>query len=114
MKQHKVKDDLKISKVEYLSNLLLDHTQILNLDLGDKGFKNFKLRQHHMEDNLKISKVEFLSIHLLDLTQILNLNFDYQNRNDLKISKGEYISNHPMDRDLWVLGGNLEENSEKN
>ena len=37
-------DDLKILKVEYLSNRLLDHTQMLNLDLGDqyKVFKYFK------------------------------------------------------------------------
>ena len=39
-----MEDDLKILKVEYLSNPLLDHTQILNLDVGDqsKVFKYFK------------------------------------------------------------------------
>ena len=30
-----IEDDLKILKVEYLSNHLLDHTQILNLSLYD-------------------------------------------------------------------------------
>jgi hypothetical protein len=30
-----MEDELKILKVEYLSNLLLDHTQILNLSLDD-------------------------------------------------------------------------------
>ena len=30
-----MEDNLKILKVEYLSNLLLDHTQILNLSLYD-------------------------------------------------------------------------------
>ena len=30
-----MEDDLKILKVEYLSNHLLDHTQILNLSLND-------------------------------------------------------------------------------
>ena len=30
-----MEDNLKILKVEYLSNHLLDHTQILNLDLGN-------------------------------------------------------------------------------
>ena len=36
--------DLKILKVEYLSNHLYDHTQVLSLDLGDqsKVFKYFK------------------------------------------------------------------------
>ena len=29
-----MEDDLKLSKVEYLSNRLLDHTQILNLSLN--------------------------------------------------------------------------------
>ena len=31
-----MEDNLKILKVEYLSNRLLDHTQILNLDLSDQ------------------------------------------------------------------------------
>ena len=31
-----MEDDLKILKVEYLSNRLLDHTQILNLSLDDQ------------------------------------------------------------------------------
>ena len=37
-------DDLKGLKLEYLSNQLLDHTKILNLELGDqtKVFKYFK------------------------------------------------------------------------
>ena len=32
-----MEDDLKLLKVEYLSNRLLDHAQILNLDLGNKS-----------------------------------------------------------------------------
>ena len=58
-----MEDDLKISKVEYLSNRLLDPTQILNLSLYDQIIfcKLFKWRKPHMEDNLKISKVEYLS-----------------------------------------------------
>ena len=31
-----MEDDLKILKVEYLSNPLLDHTKILNLSLDDQ------------------------------------------------------------------------------
>ena len=75
-----MEDDLKISKLEYLRNCLLEHTQILNLDLGNqsKVFKYFKWRQPPMEDDLKILKVEYLSNHLLDPTQILNLRLDYQ------------------------------------
>ena len=65
-----MEDDLKILKVEYLSNQLLDHTQILNLEFGDqsKVFRFFKWRQPPMEDDLKILKAEYLSNHLWDLT----------------------------------------------
>jgi hypothetical protein len=40
-------DDLKKLKVEYLSNLLLDHTQILTLSLYDQTLfcQSFKLRR---------------------------------------------------------------------
>ena len=60
-----MEDVLKISEVEYISNHLLDHTQIVNLDLGDqsKVFKYFKRRRSPMEDDLKILKVEYLSNH---------------------------------------------------
>ena len=40
-----MEDNLKILKVEYLSNHLLDHTQILNL-------KSLTWRRPPMEDNL--------------------------------------------------------------
>ena len=54
---------LKILKVEYLSNYLLDHTQILNLSLDDQTifYKSLKDRQHQKEVILKIQKVEYLS-----------------------------------------------------
>ena len=70
-----MEDDLIISKVEFLSNRLLDHTQILNFDLGDQSklLKYFKWRQPPMEDDLKILKVEYLSNCLMDHAQILNL-----------------------------------------
>jgi hypothetical protein len=42
-----MEDDLKISKVEYLSNRLLDTAQILNLDLGDQS----KVFKYFNEDN---------------------------------------------------------------
>ena len=47
--------DLKISKVEYLSNHLLDHTQILSLCLDDQiiFYKYFKIRQTSMEEYIK-------------------------------------------------------------
>ena len=70
-----MEDVHKILKVEYLSNRVLDHTQILNISLYDQTIfcKSFKKRQLPMEDDLKILKVEYLSNHLLDHTQILNL-----------------------------------------
>ena len=56
-----MEDDLKIFKVEYLSNHLLDHTQILSLSLNDqiiflhifKMKTTFNGRGPPMEDNLK-------------------------------------------------------------
>ena len=67
-----MEDDLKILKVEYLSNHLLDHTQILNLSWDDQTifYKSFKWRWPPMEDDLKILKVEYLRNHLLDYIQI--------------------------------------------
>ena len=70
-----MEDDLKILKVKYLSNHLLDHTQILNLSLDDQTifYKFLKWRLPQMEDDLKILKVKYLSYQLLDHTQLLNL-----------------------------------------
>ena len=50
-----MEDDLKILKVEYFNNQLLDHTQILNLHLDDHIilYKFFKWRQPPTEDNLQ-------------------------------------------------------------
>jgi hypothetical protein len=58
-----MEDDLKLFKVEYLSNRLLDHAQILNLSLECQTilYKSFKWRWLPMEDNLKILKMEYLS-----------------------------------------------------
>jgi hypothetical protein len=70
-----MEDDLKILKVKYLSNHLLDHTLILNLSLDDQTifYKFLKWRLPQMEDDLKILKVKYLSYQLLDHTQLLNL-----------------------------------------
>ena len=75
-----IKDDLKIIKVEYLNNHLLDHTHILNLNFDDQTlfYKFLKWRRPPMEDDLKILKVKNLSNPLLDHTQILNLSLDDQ------------------------------------
>ena len=70
-----MEDDLKILKLKYLSNPLLDPTQILHLCLDNQTilYKSFKWRRPLIEDDLKILKVEYLGNHLLDPTQILNL-----------------------------------------
>ena len=54
-----MEDDLKILKVEYLSNYLLDHSLILKECLYDQALfcKSFKWRRPTMEDDLKILKV---------------------------------------------------------
>ena len=64
-----MEDDLKILKVEYLSNHLLNHAQILNFSSDDQTIF-FKCRRLPMEDNLKILKMEYISNHILDHTQI--------------------------------------------
>jgi hypothetical protein len=65
----------KIFKLEYLSNYLLDLTQILNLSIWDQTkIENcLKQRVPQMEDNLKILKMEYFSNLLSDLPQILKL-----------------------------------------
>jgi hypothetical protein len=69
-----MEDDLKILKVEYLTNGLLDHAQILNLSLHDQTVfcKSFRWRRPPMEDDFKIIKMEYLNNHLWDPTRILN------------------------------------------
>ena len=51
-----MEDDLKILKVEYISNHLLDSTTFLNVSLDDEIILlNFiKWRQPPMEDNLQL------------------------------------------------------------
>ena len=71
-----MEDNLKILKVEYLSNHLLDHTQILNFSLYDQTLL-CKGKPPPMEDNLKILKVEHLNYHLSDRPQLLNLSLGY-------------------------------------
>jgi hypothetical protein len=58
-----MEDDVKLLKVKYLSNCLLDHAQILNLNLNDQTIfcKSIKWRRPPLEDDLKMTKVEYLS-----------------------------------------------------
>ena len=53
-----MKDKLKILQEEYLSNHLLDKTQISNLSLHEKIilYKSLKLTQPQIEDELQILK----------------------------------------------------------
>ena len=73
-----MKEDLKILKVEYISNHVLDHSQILNLNLDDHFYQICKWRRPSMEDDLKKLKVKYLSNQLLDHTQILYVILDDQ------------------------------------
>ena len=78
-----MEEDLGILKLEYLSNHLLNPTQILNLSLDEQTTLSIvqilymKMtsngRWPPMEDDLNILKVEYLTNRLLDHTQILNL-----------------------------------------
>ena len=67
-RQPPMEDNLKILKVEYLSNHSSDPPQILNFSSGEqtKNKKSSKWRQPSMEDDLKILKVEYLSNHCMD------------------------------------------------
>ena len=55
----KMEDALKILKVEYIRNHLLDYTQSLNLSFDEQTilYRSFKWRQPPMEDDLKISNI---------------------------------------------------------
>ena len=66
LRQPPMEDDLKILKGEYLSNQLLDLTQISNLYDQTLMYKSFKWRQTPIEDDLKILKVEYLSNKCMD------------------------------------------------
>ena len=80
-----MEDDLKMPKVEYLSNNLLDQ------------FKTGNFLQWWMEDDLL--KVENLSNHLLDLPLLLNLNPEDQ----IKIENSCKWSRPPMEVNLKIL-----------
>jgi hypothetical protein len=81
-----MEDDLKILKVEYLSNHWSDLPQIWNLSLEDQTKIKFGLEfevkttsdRPPMDDNLKILKVEYLSIHWSDLHYISNISLGDQ------------------------------------
>ena len=57
MKTTSMEDDLKILKVKYLTNNLLDHSQILNLSLDDQSI---------FLKSSKVLRVEYLSNHCMD------------------------------------------------
>ena len=68
-----MEDDLKILKVEYLSNNWSDLPQIWNLSSGDQTKMENAPNEDNppIKDNLTILKVEYLSNYWLDLPQIL-------------------------------------------
>ena len=76
-----MEDDLKILKVEYLSNHWSDLPKILNLSLSDQTKIKYclKWRRPTIEDDLKIFKVEYLS-NRSDLPQIINLSLWVQTK----------------------------------
>ena len=96
-----MEDNLKILKVEYLSNPWSDLAQILNFELRLRGQNNNLMmvlmkktskgrqppmkttsngRWPPMENGLKILKVKYLSNTWSDLTLILNLTLGDQNK----------------------------------
>ena len=99
-----MEEDFEILNVEYLSNHLLDYTQILNLSLdGHSQFLKMKTTSNGRQpQNVKSGRSQ--QPLTMDYTQILNLSLDDQpyftnhwNKDDLKILKGECLSNHFLD-----------------
>ena len=69
-----MEDNLKILKVEELSNHWSDLPQILNFSSGDQPkSKHLKWRRPPVQDSHNLLKVEYLGNHWLGLSQILNL-----------------------------------------
>ena len=61
-RRHRIKDDLKVLKVEYLSNFRSDPPQILNLSLGDQiKIKVDKEIERAINDKMDIPKNRFIS-----------------------------------------------------
>ena len=79
-RQPPMEDNLKISKVEYLSKNWIESFSNLISTLDDQTiiYKSFKWRWPPMEDCLKKLKVEYLSNRFLDHTQISNFCLDDQ------------------------------------
>ena len=104
-----MEDDLKILKMEYISNHLLNHSQIRNSSLDDQTvfYKSLKWRRHQKEDDFKILKREKLHNQLLSHIQNLNLSLDEQTLDNLHwktISNGR---RPPMEDDLhWKMISN--------
>ena len=81
-------EDLKISNVEYLSNHLLDHTQILNLSIDDQTmFSNSSNDELQWEMTPKYKSG--ISRHLLSF---LNLSFKWRGPKNIK----NEISQQPL------------------
>ena len=76
--------DLKILKVEYLSNHWSDLPHIWNLSLVDQTKTIFEMKTTSdrplTEEEHKILKVEYLSNHWSDLPQISNLSLGDQTK----------------------------------
>jgi hypothetical protein len=68
-----MEDDLKILKVQYLNNHLLDLPQLLNIRLRTISKLKITVNEESlsMEDDLKIWKGEYASNHWLDLPETL-------------------------------------------
>ena len=94
-----MEDDLKIWKVEYISNHWSDLTQIWNLSYWDqtKVRKGNKWKRPQMEDDLQRKKTsEYLSNNWSDLTQIWKLSY----RDQTKVCKCIKWRNPTMEDNL--------------
>ena len=99
----------------YLGAYLPSDWLIENL-VGDDGGVTWTSSSSISPRNLSLLPPSFSCVVILKLTlvnnQILELKTIYNGRRPQNI-KRENLNNHYMDCDLWVLRGNLEENSEE-
>ena len=106
-----MEDDLKILKVEYLSNYWSDFPQILNLSLGEQtkitnSWKEddlqWKMTSDYKKLNISATSTDFPQISKLSLGDQTKTKRTSKGRrppmeDKLKILKLEYLSNHWLD-----------------
>jgi hypothetical protein len=94
-----MEDNLKILKLEYLSNCLFDHTQFLNLSLDDQTIFCKSIKWRRPKRNRLLDHIQILNASLHD-QNIFRKSFKWRQpptEDFLKILKLVYLSIHVLD-----------------